>query len=546
LSKMTNERENAFSFHDRERIMQQMAEGDGRPLDLLVIGGGITGCGIALDAALRGLRVGLVEMQDFAQGTSSRSTKLIHGGLRYLKQGELKLVREVGRERAILHENAPHIVIPEPMLLPLYRGGTYGKLMTSIGLWIYDRLAGVQKAERRRMLTKAETVRLEPLLKPEDLIGGGLYVEYRTDDARLTLEVAKTAAAQGALVVNYAHAEEFIYEDGKVTGASVKDTKSGRTYAIRARKIINAAGPWVDELRKKDRSLHGKRLHLTKGVHIVVDQSQFPLKQAIYFDVEGGRMIFAIPRDGKTYIGTTDTNYTGSIEEPHMTKEDRAYLLQAANAMFPSIHLAEDDVEAYWVGLRPLIHQEGKSPSELSRKDEIFRSESGLITIAGGKLTGFRRMAQRVIDLAVSELEAEEHRTFGPCRTDRQVLSGGDVGGGAGWQRFSASKLKELMQRGLGLSPQRAAALIHRYGSNIDQLLTFLPPDNIEKPRLLDHDPVLAAEVAYCVEHEMAGDTDDFFTRRTGAAYFNASYAKERLDAVAACINARHRSNTHE
>ncbi|EGL82838.1 FAD dependent oxidoreductase [Caldalkalibacillus thermarum TA2.A1] len=515
----------AFSRDNRSTMLERMA---GEPLDLLVIGGGITGCGIALDATLRGLRVGLIEMQDFAAGTSSRSTKLIHGGLRYLKQGEIGLVREVGRERAILYRNAPHVVIPEPMLLPLVEGGTYGRLATSFGLWLYDRLAGVEKSERRVMLNKEETLAREPLLKKDGLKGSGLYVEYRTDDARLTLEVIKSAVEQGALAVNYAEATEFIYDQGKLIGVAVTDRVEQREYTIYAAKIVNATGPWVDQLRRKDNSLKGKRLHLTKGVHIVVDQSRFPLRQAVYFDVPDGRMVFAIPRDGKTYIGTTDTDYQGDLAHPPVDEEDITYLLEAANAMFPTIGLTRDDVESHWAGLRPLIHEDGKSPSELSRKDEIFRSESGLITIAGGKLTGFRKMAERVVDLVVRELEQETGRTFLPCQTATQVLSGGQVGGPEGWPGFVQKHVQELAA--LNVEKEQAEKLVHRYGSNIRHIIGYLKRMGVQEPEVVvldpaegkQHiDPVLKAELCYCVQHEMAVYAEDYLIRRTGAAYFD-------------------------
>jgi glycerol-3-phosphate dehydrogenase len=544
-------------------MLEEMAA---QELDVLVIGGGITGCGIAMDAAQRNLRVGLVEMQDFGAGTSSRSTKLIHGGLRYLKQGEIQLVREVGRERAILYRNAPHLVVPEWMLLPLVKGGTYGRLATSFGLLVYDRLAGVKPDERRRMLTKKETMEREPLLKEDGLKGSGLYVEYRTDDARLTLEVIKTAVSLGALAANYSRVGQFVYDEhGNVQGAYVHDEQSGHTYTIKARKVVNATGPWVDQLRKEDRSLYGKRLHLTKGVHIVVDSERFPLRQAVYFDVSDGRMVFAIPRDGKTYVGTTDTNYEGDIRRPCMSAEDRDYLLQAANNMFPLLNLKPEHVESHWAGLRPLIHEDGKSPSELSRKDEIFRSESGLITIAGGKLTGFRKMAERVVDLVGKELYGQ---TFPPCRTDKQVLTGGDIGSSASWDRFLQQKTAELTYK--GLSHSQAHTLIHRYGSQVDQVLTYLSetpqkkilignrfvanghhssdraaPDRSsvatgerstagpgESVQPIGEEALLKAEAMYAAAEEMAVTADDFLIRRTGAAYFDRPAYDRYIDVV--------------
>jgi glycerol-3-phosphate dehydrogenase len=287
-----------FSQKNRNHMKQNLKNNQ---FEVLIIGGGITGAGIALDAVTRGMKTALVEMQDFGAGTSSRSTKLVHGGLRYLKQFEVKVVAEVGREREIVYENGPHVTTPEWMLLPLHTGGNFGKFSTSIGLRVYDFLAGVKKTERRKMLNIDDTLKKEPLIKRAGLKGSGYYVEYRTDDARLTIEVVKAAFEKDAILMNYTKVEKLLYKDGKIIGATVHDQLSGETYDIFAEKIINATGPWVDEIREKDRSRKGKTLQLTKGVHLVIDQKRFPLKQAIYFDTPDGRMIFAIPR-GKRHM----------------------------------------------------------------------------------------------------------------------------------------------------------------------------------------------------------------------------------------------------
>ncbi|MER2089045.1 MAG: glycerol-3-phosphate dehydrogenase/oxidase, partial [Sporosarcina sp.] len=315
----------------RPKVKQFMGD---YQFDVLVIGGGITGAGIALDAVTRGLSVALVEMQDFAAGTSSRSTKLVHGGLRYLKQLDVKIVAETGWERDIVYQNALHVTKPERMLLPFHKGGTFGKYTTSAGLFAYDLLAGVKKEERRKMLTAEETLKMEPLLKREGLLGGGHYVEYRTDDARLTIETMKKAVEKGALCLNYVKAVDFIYEKEKVIGVIAQDTHDGEFFQIHAAIIVNATGPWVDEVREKDELSNSKRLRLTKGVHIVIDRSVFPLRQAVYFDAADERMIFAIPRGDKAYIGTTDTFFEGDLSSPHATEEDINYLLDTIRDKF--------------------------------------------------------------------------------------------------------------------------------------------------------------------------------------------------------------------
>lgn len=367
--------------------------------DLLIIGGGITGAGIALDASSRGLKVALIEKSDFASGTSSRSTKLIHGGLRYLKQGDFKLVKEVGMERAILYKNAPHIVIPEKMLMPFTNNGTFGKTIINIGLWIYDWLAGVPKPERRKILNAKEALQFEPLLEEKGLLGAAMYYEYRTDDARLTLDVLKTAQNYGAIITNYSQITGFIYENDLIVGAKVLDNITSETFKIYATKVINATGPWVDTIRKEDFQNSETRLKLTKGVHLVVPHQKFPINQSIYFDVPDGRMLFAIPRGKTTYFGTTDTDFSDSLENPLVTNNDVKYLIDSVNHAFPKLNLTNSDIISSWAGLRPLIKKEGKKSTELSRKDEIFISKSGLISIAGGKLTGYRKMAERVVNL---------------------------------------------------------------------------------------------------------------------------------------------------
>lgn len=491
--------------------------------DLLIIGGGITGAGIALDAVTRGMKVALVEMQDFAAGTSSRSTKLVHGGLRYLKQMQIDVVAEVGKERAIVYENGPHVTTPEWMLLPFYEGGTFGKFMTSIGLRVYDFLAGVKRSERRVMLSKEKTLSKEPLLKKEGMLGGGYYVEYRTDDARLTIEVMKEAVKNGALAINYVKANSFIYKEGKVCGIQVKDLIGGSDFTIHGAKVVNATGPWVDQLREKDQSRQGKVLQHTKGIHLVIDQSRFPLKQAIYFDTPDGRMVFAIPRDGKAYVGTTDTVYKEELANPIIEKEDAEYVIKAINYMFSDLDITIDDVESGWAGIRPLIFQEGKSASEISRKDEIWQSNSGLITIAGGKLTGYRKMAENVVDLTATLLHNEGKGPFKACQTVRMPISGGHVGGSAGYPAF-VQRMTEVGMRH-GLTQADAARLSQMYGSNAERL--FQHTEGSEQS-LGIHLPIeVLMQLNYAMKEEMAVTPADFFIRRTGALFFHMDWVKK-------------------
>ncbi len=515
-----------FATHNRTSFLESLSL---QPLDVLVIGGGITGAGIALDAVSRGMRTGLLEMQDFAAGTSSRSTKLIHGGLRYLKQLEIKLVAETGRERRIVYENGPHVTKAEPMLLPLTKDGSLSKWSASLGLFVYDWLAKVRPQERRKMLSVSDTEAHEPLLDPRFLVGGAYYFEYRTDDARLTMEVLKEAVSRGGRAVNYTKVIEFVYKDNRVIGVKAQDLCSGKVYEIQAKVIVNATGPWVDTLDVLNDATKGNKLYLTKGVHLVVAHSRLPIRQAVYFDVPDGRMIFAIPRDGKTYIGTTDTAYQGDVVHPHLTNEDRDYLLQAVNHLFPSVQLTAADVESHWVGLRPLIRQPDKGPSEISRKDEIFQYESGLISIAGGKLTGYRKMAERIVNLVAIRLRQREGRSFPACQTHRIAISGGNVGGSAGFEKFVQDKTQQGVT--LGLSATEAERLTRFYGSNITQLYSYIGNRNAQST-VYGIPPALLAQLRYCLEHEMLVTPADFFIRRTGALYFQIDWVRKWEETV--------------
>lgn len=516
-----------FSSEKRQAIAQQLSE---EVHDVLIIGGGITGAGIALDAVTRGLKTGLVEMQDFAAGTSSRSTKLVHGGLRYLKQLEVKLVAEVGKERAIVYENGPHVTTPEWMMLPFYKGGTFGPLSTNAGLLMYDFLAGVKKQERRKMFSKEEALKREPLLNQDGLKGAGYYVEYKTDDARLTIEVMKKAVEKGAKAINYSKVIDFIYDDkNKIQGAIIQDEISGEMYEIYAKKIINATGPWVDDLREIDKSKHGKTLHLTKGVHLVFDQSVFPLQQAIYFDTPDGRMIFAIPRDNKTYVGTTDTTYHGNIAHPTLTKEDQNYILDAIHYMFPSLNITAADMESSWAGLRPLIAEEGKGPSEISRKDEVFISDTGLISMAGGKLTGYRKMAEDVVNTVVDQFKREEGILFSNSETKHLPISGSNVGGSVGFKTFKTKKVKEAID--VGIEESVAQKLVQQYGSNVDTIIHHFKGSK-DKAKDENMDPIVFAELLYAIEQELAYKPVDFFIRRTGALFFHINWVEKNKEAV--------------
>lgn len=525
--KGANEMVQLFSAFDRETIERNLQE---EKFDLVIVGGGITGAGIALDATSRGMSVALVEMGDFASGTSSRSTKLVHGGLRYLQQFEIKEVADLGKERAIVYENGPHVTTPEWMMLPFHKGGNMGKTTASFGIRLYDYLAGVKKNERRKILSAKETLAKNPFVKKDGLKGSGYYVEYRTDDARLTIEVMKKAVELGANAINYTKAEHFLYDDNKqVVGVTVTDRLSGKAYDIKGHRIINAAGPWVDKVRKLDYATNNKHLRLTKGIHLVIDKQKFPMEQAVYFDTPDGRMVFAIPRDKKVYVGTTDTVYDEAVINPKALESDHNYVIKAINYMFPDVHITEKDIESSWAGVRPLIYEEGKDPSEISRKDEVWFSESGLITMAGGKLTGYRKMAEKLLDDVSKSLAKETGKKYKPVQTKHLPISGGDIGGSEHLEAFLSKKAKEGNNR-FGWTLEEGREMAKRFGSNIDQLFTYAQEHKDQNETTLPNS--LYAELRYSIQHEAVTTPIDFLLRRTGYLLFDMPYLLEWKDAV--------------
>jgi len=476
--------------------------------DVLVIGGGITGAGIARDAAMRGLRVALVERRDFAAGTSSRSSKLIHGGLRYLAQGDVGLVMEASNERRAVRKLAPHLATPLQVLVPVYSRAGYATI--SAGLWTYDRMARVQKDERNQMLDRAETLALEPDLRADRLYGAGLYYEYLTDDARLVIANIQTAAALGAVVANYAEVVSLCTEGGRLAGAVVRDRESEAEIKINAKLVINAAGPWVDEIRLMQSDSEKRRLHLAQGIHISVPAERLPISRMVTLVAPDKRPVFAIRRGALVYIGTTDTEYEGRYDDPPIQMRDVEYLLGAANLTFNVERIGADDIIGAWSGVRPLLHQEGKKTTEISRKDEVLIGPTGLVSIAGGKLTTFRKMAQRVVDLLVEQLKARgDSPPVRKADPESTLLVGGDTGDDIG---AFATRVKQRWPKVPG---DIVDHLIERYGSNGERIVESMAGDPTLATRCGAGSPVTQGEVAFAVRLEMAMTLEDFLERRS-------------------------------
>ncbi|HEX4628036.1 MAG TPA: glycerol-3-phosphate dehydrogenase/oxidase, partial [Gemmatimonadales bacterium] len=400
------------------------------PVDLLVIGGGITGAGIARDAALRGFRTALVDQGDFAGGTSSVSSRLVHGGIRYLEQGDFRLVFEASRERRILLRIAPHLVHPLPFVFPVYRGARVPAWKLRAGMWLYDILAAFRNVKMHRWLNAKATRRLEPGLREKELQGAALYYDAQTDDARLAIATMRSAARAGALVANYAEVTALLKPDGRTSGAFLRDGLTGQPHTVRALVVVNASGPWVDRVRRLDEPAAQPLLRLTKGAHIVVARQRVGHTRAVtLMSPLDGRVMFVIPWGDLSYIGTTDTDEDASPEEVRATARDVIYLLRSANAFFPQARLSPRDVIATWAGLRPLLRPtRAVAPSQASREHRVVESPSGLVTIAGGKLTTHRVMARDVVDRVAYRLRALDGRPRAPrAPTDRMPLPGGET-----------------------------------------------------------------------------------------------------------------------
>lgn len=507
---------NKLSIETRREIFTQLTA---ETLDLLIIGGGITGAGLALQAGAQELKTGLIEMQDFAAGTSSRSTKLVHGGLRYLKQFEVELVADITKERQVIYQNAPHIVQPEHMLLPVYEepGASFTDFSANVALDLYDQLAEVNDKWAHTFISKEEVLEDIPTLKEEGLIKGGLYLDYINDDARLTIDILKKSSELGTLLANYVKATEFLYDENKqITGVKAEDVITGETYEIYASVVVNATGPWSDEIRNKQVDENADRMYPTKGVHFVVDSSKLPVKHTVYADtgLEDERMIFIIPRGNKTYFGTTDTPYDGDLTEPPITQEDVDYLLKAVNNRFPEINLTTEDIETGWSGLRPLILEEGAADaSSISRTHDVFVSDAGLVTIAGGKLTDYRLMAQDTFEMILTELNKKAGTDRSKVETRDIALSGGNIPKGKTFKEY----VEETKAKGIdiGLTEEQAESLLNWYGTNAEIVFTLK-----EKADTIDLPLDIALSLIYALEYEGAMTPVDFFLRRTDILLF--------------------------
>lgn len=484
---------------DSRKRPQVFAELESRTFDVAVIGGGITGAGIARDAAMRGLSVALVEARDYAAGTSSRSSKMIHGGLRYLAQGDIALVKEAASERRILRRIAPHLTRLSPFLIPTTNMAMTAKLRT--GLWTFEKLGGVPEAEKHEVIGLEELQRREPLMRTDRLNGAVLYPEFLTDDARLVLANVRSAQGGGAVVVNHAAASELT-GDGLVATSTLDDGLGAR---IKAKLVVNAAGAWVDKVRGLEAGESDTRMSMSRGIHLVLPRERLPINATIIIRAPDKRSIFAVPRGAFTYIGTTDVFHGAADYWPAPTRDDIDYLLRATEAALNVDPIRDAEIVSLWSGVRPLIAQPGKKANEVSRKDEIWTSPGGLVSIAGGKLSAYRAMAERVVDLVVERLGV----TALPCTTADAPLPGG------------SRSLGDSLSR---LDPRAAERLAGLYGDEANEIL------------IAGGD--VAAEAVRAVTHEGAASLEDYWVRRSARAWFDHGAGLAALAPAAAAMGA--------
>ena len=536
----------AFSIKTREEEIERLKN---EKLDLLVIGGGITGAGVALQASAAKMKTGLIDMQDFGNGTSSRSTRLVHGGIRYLKTFDVQVVSDTVKERAVIQHIAPHMTQPDPMILPIYDepGAAFTMFSVKVAMDLYDHLAGIEGDSpltkyANYTMNKEETLKREPQLNSKNLLGAGVYLDYQNNDSRLVLENVKKAHELGCLAVSRLKCVEILHDDQKqANGVRVHDNLTGEDFEIHADVIINTSGPWSDLVRQSDKEVYKKpRLRPTKGVHLVVDQSRLTVPQPTYFGsgTDDGRMIFTIPREGKTYFGTTDTDFRGDYAHPTVEQGDVDYLLSIINKKYPSAHLTIDDVEASWAGVRPLIEVEVEgneaadaatgasvsdstsAPSAVSRGSSLTEAEDGLITLAGGKLTDYRIMANGAMEKILEKLHDKFSKNFTLQDSAEIKVAGGDFD-----SDNAEEELARIAKEGEedGLSKADATEIANLFGSEAEQIYdyarTIKPADGLSLGE--------TAALDYSLAEEMTLTPVDYLLRRTYHILFKSDTLNE-------------------
>jgi len=496
--------------------------------DVLVVGGGITGAGIARDAAMRGLTTALVERDDFASGTSSRSSRLVHGGVRYLEHGHLHLVFESSRERRTLLRIAPHLVRPLRFTWPVYRDARVPLWKLGLGLFMYDALAIFRNVHGHRLLTPKEVSGEEPALSRANLVGGASYYDASTDDTRLTLANVIVAEESGAVAVNHAPVVGMIREGERIVGAVVREDADDTEVSVRARVVVNATGPWTDAVRAMDGDARTHAVRATKGVHIAVPRERLATNAAVtLLSPIDGRVMFALPSTATTIVGTTDTPTDERPEHVRASRQDIDYLLAAANVFFPAARLTPADVVAAWAGIRPLVASGFTgSPASASREHRIDRSASGMISVSGGKLTTYRSMAAEVVDVVEQSLGRRRRRS----KTNVVPLPGGDI------RSFDETLRAAELEVGDSAVARR---LVEAHGSRWREVAALTTAEPALARRIARDLPYLLAEVVYAVEREMAMTLADVLVRRLHLAFEVADHGRSAARVATAVLAGR-------
>lgn len=507
-----------LSMATRESNLNALGE---EPFDIVVIGAGITGAGVAREAAMRGMRVALVEKDDFASGTSSRSSRLIHGGIRYLEHGELHLVYEASRERRILLRIAPHLVRPLRFLWPVFEKARIPHWKLRAGFVLYDALALFRNIANHRALDRQAVLDEEPALRQVGLEGGVIYFDAATDDIRLTIANVRAAAAAGAVVVNHVEVRSMSKEGAVVNGVNAEDLLGGRSVQVSARTVVNATGPWSDSVRRLADPAAPPTVRGTKGVHVAIPQSRIGNNGALtLLSPIDGRVVFILPAGRHTIIGTTDSDYSGPPEEVVPTAADITYLLRTANSFFPSAHLVAADVVSAWAGIRPLVSDGAGAPGSVSREHAVHWTTPGLLSVSGGKLTTYRAMAQDVVD----EIARSAGTPTTRAPTDRVPLPGGDM--------TSFDEERERAREIVGI-PDVADHLVASYGTEWRDVWATVESDPALVGRVSPELPYIAAEIRWAIEQEMALTLADILMRRLHVAFETHDHGMSAAPAVA-------------
>ncbi|MES2963902.1 MAG: glycerol-3-phosphate dehydrogenase/oxidase [Bdellovibrionota bacterium] len=500
---MEAKRSETFSVADRAQNVARLASEE---FDLLIIGGGITGAGAARDAASRGMKVALVEAKDFAIGTSSRSSKLIHGGIRYLENMEFGLVFEALSERRLLFELAPHLVHPLRFVLPLYKGGRVGMFKMGLGMWLYDALSMFEAPELHERLSSKESTERLPLLQTKELLGSYVYSDAYMDDDRLCIETHRAASKLGAVAANYVKADDAELKNGKVASVGVTDTTTGKSFRIRAKHFISTTGPWTDQVASQLLGDWRKLLRPSKGVHLTFDRKRLPLHQAVVMAAEK-RIVFGIPRHEMIIIGTTDTDYSGDPYDVDANEEDVKYLLGVASQYFPGAKLTANDIISTYAGVRPLVDDGSATESKTSREHVIINDPRNVTFVAGGKYTTYRRMAEHTVEEALKNFSVEEQVRFGRGDTKKALNPLATIELMDQSRRHAGEWCKEY-----GIDKGSMEIMIDRHGAEALDLIT--EGRHVADFSSSSEDRIWAFEAVHAIRHTMCRGLIDFYVRR--------------------------------